>query len=241
MPNDGFVVEGGVQAGQALVSLAVAASARTLVVPIGPGLYYARIYAVRAGVRSAPSEELTFTGGQLVTPAAPRNLLGLTSGSSVALSWTSALEGGPISAVRLDVTGSLATSVLLPAGETFTVSGVPPGTYRATVSAINAAGSSAPSNPVLLFVPETCNAPNPPENLQVTATGRTIRITWAPPASGAAVSRYDLIVQGSRVETIPLTTREVTAEASGSFTIRVMTVNPCGTSAATEPRTIVVP
>lgn len=238
---DGFVVEGGVQPGQTLVSLAVAASTRTLVVPLGPGVYHARVHAVRGGVRSAPSNELTLAAGLAVAPAAPRHLLGLTSGSAVALSWAPALEGGPVEAIRLDVTGSLAASVLLPPGETFSAAGVPAGTYRATVSALNAAGSSAPSNPVLLFVPEACIEPNPPEDLRVTATGRTIRVTWAPPSAGAAVSRYDLVVQGSLVGTFPMFAREVTAEASGTFTIRVIAVNACGTSPATAPLTIAVP
>ena len=238
---DAFVIEGGVQPGQTLVSLTVAAPARTQVVSVGPGLYYARIHAVRGGVRSGPSNEVAVSQGLPVVPAAPRHLLGLSGAASVALSWTAALEGGPVDGYHLDVTGALSGTVTLPPSETFSAAGVPPGAYRVTVRAVNTAGSSPPSNPVIVFVPGSCAAPNPPEELQVSATGRTLRVTWAPPSAGAAVSRYDLLVQGSVSGTFPVATREITAVTSGTFTIRVVAVNACGASAPTPAVSIVVP
>jgi len=239
---DGFALDGGVQPGQTLVSLPVAGTARTIEVPLGPGVYSARIHALRSGLRSAPSVELTFAVGLPLPPAAPRHLLGLTDGASVALSWTTALEGGPVQAIRLDVAGSLRASALLPPGESFAVASVPAGAYRVEVAAVNAAGASPPSNAVVLLVPEPCSgAPNPPAALEVATSGTTVRVRWEPPDAGAAVGRYDLAVQGSFNGTLALTARELTASARGTFTIRVVAVNPCGTSAPTPPRTIVLP
>lgn len=241
-PPEGFVIEGGVVPGQTLAAVSLGGSARTLTVGLAPGTYFARVHAVRAGVRSAPSNEIRLGVGAGAPPDRPTNLLGLTAGATVALSWSVGVDGAPPEAIRLDVAGRLRGSLMLPPGETFQAGNVPTGMYQLQVTALNRAGASAPSNPVLLDVPASCPGPPlAPEHLEVSASGGRVRVRWDAPAAGPAVERYDLVVSGSYNGTVPFAAREVSAVASGTFTVQVAAVNRCGVSPLSPPQTVVAP
>jgi hypothetical protein len=84
--------------------------------------------------------------------------------------------------------------------------------------------------------------PQAPACLQVTKAGNQLAISWEPPASGPAISRYVLNVSGAVALAIPLSTRSVGGPApAGTYTLSVSAVNPCGSGATTAPQTITVP
>jgi hypothetical protein len=119
-----------------------------------PGIaIYARVIASNA-VGSALSNEIGFVVGS-GGPGAPTMNPPIVSGRTVSLSWNPPSSGGaptsyilvariagnptPIAAIQLAATGA-------------TFPGVPPGNYVATVIAVNGAGISPESNPVLVSV-----------------------------------------------------------------------------------------
>src|SRR5205085_2384373 len=82
-----------------------------------------------------------------------------------------------------------ARDVVLDTGTTstsFTASDVSVGTYFVRVRSENAAGTSAPSNEVIVIVtgasdaPTTPAAPAPPIGLAATVTGDVVHFSWAP-------------------------------------------------------------
>ena len=104
---------------------------------------------------SAPSGELTLV---VETPQAPGAPLGLTyqvSAGTVGFSWQApagVVDGYVVEAGSQPGLTNLAT---LPVGNTtsFTVAGVPPGTYYVRVRAFNSAGQGPPSSEATVIVP----------------------------------------------------------------------------------------
>ena len=120
--------------------------------------------------------------------------------------------------------------------------GVPAGVYHLSVRAFNESGASGPSNTVTLTVPGSCAVPSTPTGFVAVADGTTIALSWAPPDSGPAPTGYVVVVRGSVVADIPTTARTLAGPvAPGQYIISVMATTPCGASAATATRTLVVP
>jgi len=176
-------------------------------------------------------------------PAAPANLLGLVDGSTLALSWTNTFSGGTPAALWIHVSGDVSGAAPIPLGETFTLAGVPAGTYTLHLVAVNANGASAPSNPVTLTFPGACTgAPAPPVGFVATASGTTVTATWQPPAAGAALTHYVLSSSGSYVGAVATPLRLVSgALPPGTYTFQVAAANPCGTSLPAPAQTVTVP
>lgn len=122
---------------------------------VPPGNYYIRLAARNGcGVSATSAEALVTVGNVLAPPAPPVALLGTATSGAISLSWQA--PGGTVTGYVLEAGTAIATSNLaaLPlAGTAFAVSGVPAGTYFFRVRAVNGAGTSAPSNDVLLVVP----------------------------------------------------------------------------------------
>ena len=174
----GYVVEGGVVPGQPLATLPTASVVPLFAFAAPNGAFYLRVRSVAGADTSAPSSEIRVFINQPVAPSAPSHLLGLVNGSSVALSWRPTFAGGAASSFVLDVSGTLAASLPLGLADTFTFNGVPGGTYTFSVRAVNAFGSSAPSNPVTLSFPIPCTgAPQPPADFLAYHVGQ-----YGPPA-----------------------------------------------------------
>jgi hypothetical protein len=175
-------------------------------------------------------------------PSAPTGLLGLADGSTVSLTWQNTFGGGTPSGIVIDVTGDAIGSIPLPLTDRFTTPHVPPGTYTAVVRAVNASGSSAPSNAVTLTFPGVCSAPNTPTNFSASRSGDTIIVSWLPPAGGTAPERYTVLVTGSFQGAFPTTGLTLSGAApSGTYSLSVAAANTCGTSAPTPSQTIVIP
>lgn len=123
---------------------------------VPPGTYYVRVTAVNAAGSSAPSNEVTAVVAGATAPAAPILSPATVSGSTVTLSWSAGSGGGAPTSFVLTATvtpsGSPVATVPV-GGTTQTFGGVPSGTYFVRITAVNAAGSSPPSNQVTVVVP----------------------------------------------------------------------------------------
>ncbi len=234
-------LEGGLTRGQVLGTLTLPA-AQESTVTLPSGSFFLRIRAVAGGVLSEPSDELVAQVNVPAAPSAPLSLLGLASGSTLALAWTNNYLGGAPSSLVLDVTGSIATSVPISLSESFSFTGVPGGTYTLALRAQNATGLSAPSNSVTLTFPSACSGPpDVPSYVSAYQVGGTVYVGWAP-GLGPAPTGYVLHVSGAAVGAFATSTRSISGVVgSGSYSFSVVAVNPCGASHGSTPRTVIVP
>ena len=208
------------------------------------GVFYCRVHARAGDNQSAASNEVRIAVTAAIPPSAPENLAGTANGSSLVLSWRKTYDGGVPTAVVLDVTGPVVTSLPLGNAENFSFAGVPPGTYTLSVRSVNAAGSSAPSNPVTLSFPATCTgAPPAPSDVAAYKVGNTIFVIWGPsPAGTPAASSYAVNVTGSFVGTLTTASRMVSGTVgAGSYSFSIQAINACGASAPTVAQTVIVP
>jgi len=196
------------------------------------------------------------TGAAAFVPTSALNLTSSVSGSTVALFWSAPTSSDPASSYiveagsasgRADLasfdTGSPAT--------TLTVPDVPPGTYFVRVRSRNSAGVGAPSNETVLSVGGggSCGSvPNPPTTLSASASGATVTLSWATPASGCPPAAY-FIEAGSSPGLIdlasfstgnPLTTFSADGVGNGVYFVRVRSLTPAGKSAASNEATLIV-
>lgn len=238
----GYVLEGGIVPGEVLDSIPTGSAAPSFTFTAPTGAFYIRVHALNGSTRSGASNEIRIFVNVPTPPSAPTNLLGGGANSTIVLAWQNAPGGGGPTAIVLDVSGALSTSIVLPATEGFVYDGVPPGTYTLAVRAVNAAGSSPASNPVTLTFPATCALPATPVNLAAVRNGNTVTVTWSLPAAGPAPSGFVLSVTGSYVGAFPVSTRSLSAVAGpGTYVLSVAATNPCGSSAPSPTITLAVP
>jgi len=238
----GYVLEGGVAPGQVLGSLPTGSTSSTFAVDLPTGAFFVRIHALTSSGRSAATNEVQVFVNVPQPPAAPTRLLGLVNGSALGLSWMNTPTGGAPTSMLLDVSGAIAATLPIPAGESFSFPAVPPGTYTFAVRAANAVGTSAASTPVTLTFPGGCSgAPQTPPGLSASAAAGRLTVAWEPPAAGAAVASYVLDVSGAITLSVPFQARSVTAPVPpGVYTFQVRAVNACGASAASAPVSVTV-
>ena len=143
----------------------------------------------------------------------------------------------------LDVTGSLQTTIPLPAGESFTFPDVPPGTYTLAVRGINAFGTGPQSNAITLSFPGTCSGvPLPPEEFRVYKAGARVFVYWQPATSGPAPTDYVLNVSGSFTAAIPTPERTLNGTVGpGTYHLSVAGRNACGLGSPTNVQPVTVP
>jgi hypothetical protein len=239
----GFLIEGGTAPGQVLASFPTGSTAPTATFAAPAGSFHVRVRTLHAAFRSTASNDVTIHVNVPVAPSAPAHLLGLVNGSTVDLAWTNTYLGGAPASLVLDVTGSIRTSVNLGVADRFSLAAVPPGIYTVSLRAVNAAGSSLPSNAVTLVFPGPCSGPpEAPTDLHGYVLGSTMTLAWAPGAGGPAPTAYVLIVGGSWNGAVFLPGRALSGTLpSGSYSFGVAAVNACGASAPTAPWYAVVP
>lgn len=239
----GYLIEGGLTPGDALASVATGSASPGYTFDAPTGSYYLRVHAQTAAGRSPASNEIRIAVNVPQPPSAPTNLLGLVVGDTLSLAWKNTASGGVPAGLRLDVSGALSGSAPMPLSESFSFSGVPPGTYTFTVRAMNASGVSAAAAPVTLTFPATCSGvPQTPASPTLTRAGAVVTFTWDPPAAGAAPTNYLVSASGSITGSAPTTTRSLSgAVPPGTYTLTVRAVNACGQSADSAPQTVTVP
>jgi Tol biopolymer transport system component len=238
-----FVLEGGVNPGEALASVPTGSVVPTFTFTAPTGSFYVRVYALSGAFRSAASNDIRIHVNVPVAPSAPAHLLGQVDGSALALAWTNTYGGGEPTSLVLDVTGSIVTSLPLAFGDAVSFADVPAGTYTLALRAENAGGISPPSNAVTLAIPGPCSGPPlVPSNVLAYRVGRIVFVDWAPATSGPAPTGYLLDVTGTAIASFETSERALTGTVGpGSYTLRVVAVNACGASAGTPPQTVVVP
>ena len=192
---------------------------------------------------SAASNEVPLFVNVPAPPSAPANLLGMVSGSSLALAWRNTFGGGAPSGAVLDVTGAATTSIPLGPGETLNVAGAPGGTYTLRLRSTNAGGSSAASNPVTVAFPAACSgAPQAPTRFLAYRIGTTLFVIWESPAAGAAPTSYLLQVTGAINVGVPLAATSASSSVpAGNYNLSVQSVNACGASAPTAVQSVMIP
>jgi Fungalysin metallopeptidase (M36)/Bacterial Ig domain/Calx-beta domain len=238
-----FILEGGVLPGEVLASFPTGSPSPIFTFVAPSGSFFIRMHGELGGDRSGASNEVSLHVNVPVAPSAPVNLLGLVNGDTVDLAWKNTFEGGPATGLVLDVTGSLAVSVLLGVTERFNFTPVPGGTYTFRVRQTNPGGSSAPSDPVTLSFPAVCSgAPGMPANFLGYRVGNTAYVVWDPPAAGPTPTSYLLDVAGGFAGSFATSDRTLSGVVGpGSYEVRVMAVNACGVSTFTPVQVITVP
>jgi hypothetical protein len=238
-----FVVDGGTLPGTTTVSVPVGGPQPTLTFDIPDGVYFAHVHGVTPHGLTPESNEVTLYVNVPATPAPPMNLVGLANGTALSLAWHNNYAAGQPTSLMLDISGALTTTVPLAMANTFNYASVPAGTYTFAVRAVNALGSSAPSNPVTLAFPSGCSgAPGVPTNFSAYRNNTVVTATWDPPAGGSAPTSYVLNVIGSYTGSFPTTAQSLSGEVGpGSYGLTVTAVNACGAGAPTPVVTVVVP
>jgi hypothetical protein len=118
-------------------------------VDVPPGTYYVRVRSANAVGVSGPSNEITVRGAG--APSQPTALSATNTASTVTLRWTAPSGAAPtgyiLEAGSAPGLANLAV-VQLGAQTTYVAAAPPPGTYYVRVRAVNARGTSAPSNEI---------------------------------------------------------------------------------------------
>lgn len=238
-----YVLEGGLVPGQVLASFATGSPAAIFTFVAPTGSFYARVHAVAGAERSVASNEIRLHVNVPVPPSAPADLLSLVNGSTLDLAWRSTFEGGPASRMALEVSGAYNGAFTLPAGDTFSFTGVPAGTYTLRLYAVNAGGVSIPAGPLTVTFPGACSGPPlAPAGFLAYKLGNVVFVTWDPPASGPAPTGYAVQVTGAFTGSFPTSGRALSSPvAPGTYNLSVVATNACGTSTATAVQSVAVP
>lgn len=249
-----YVIEGGVNPGETLASIATnnAAPIHTFVAPTGS--FFVRVRPMSGGTPGPPSNEIPLHVNVAVPPSVPGLLLGAASGSDLALAWHNTFEGGPPRSLILEVSGTFNGSIPLPLAEGVSFGGVPPGTYEIRLRAANDAGVSAPGFtartggsadelPLIFTFPATCSgAPRSPSRFLAYRSGSTVYVLWDPPAAGWAPTDYVLNVGGTLAGSVATAARVLRGTVgAGSYHLSVAARNPCGVSPTTPVQIVTVP
>jgi hypothetical protein len=237
-----YVIEGGGSSGEVAGSV-VAGSVPVFTFDAPTGAFFLRVRSVVGATQSAPSNEVQVFVNVPAAPSAPDQVLALVNDTNLALTWRNTFAGGAPTALVLDVSGSLSTSIPLALSDTLSFAGVLGGTYTLALRALNAFGSSAQSAPLTLTFPGPCSgAPQAPANFVAYKNGNTIQLLWDAPATGAAPTGYTLNVSGSFTGSFTTTSRAMTGTVGpGTYLFSVAAFNTCGASTATQPQAITIP
>ena len=239
----GYVLAGGASPGDALAVIPTGSTAPQFSVAAPSGSFYARLHTMSNAGLSPPSNEILFHVGMPVAPSTPVDLVGVVATSRVALAWRNTFTGGAPSDLVLDVSGALNASLPLGVTDTFMFNGVPGGTYTFTVRAVNAAGSSGPSNPVTLTFPGGCFGQlQPPSNFVAYRVGNLITALWDAPDLGPAPVDYVLNVGGAFTGNFPVPGKTIGgAVGPGTYLLSVQARHFCGAGLPTETVVVTVP
>lgn len=180
-----------------------------------------------------------------VAPTAPANLAANVSGLNVTLTWGASANAPTQYILQAGFApGQTAIIVPLPGSQTSFSASAGAGTYYVRVVAVNADGTSAPSNEVTVVLTSGCAAPSAPLNLRAMIKGTELYLFWRQPAVGS-VSGYSVQVGNAPGQTFTqFATGSPTLNANapaGTFFARVVATSPCGNSPASNEATLAFP
>jgi hypothetical protein len=179
-------------------------------------------------------------------PQTPRNLSAAVTGNTVTLTWQAPSTGsaplGYLVEAALAPGGAIIAAFLV-VDTSIVLAGVPNGVYYARVRSGNAEGISAVSAEVMVSVPNggpCLSPPNAPTNLTASVSNTLVTLNWLAPAGACAETAY-VVQAGSATGLSDLasfnvgsaTTLSVVAPP-GAYFVRVVAVNACGSSAASN-------
>lgn len=221
--------------------------------PLPAGTYYLRARAVNAFGTGPASEEfqLIVSGGGVVVPGVPTNVVALISGQRLTLTWN-APASGPVPDGYLVEAGTAAgqsnIAVLPVSTRSFTFEPVPPGFYFLRVRSVVGAAQSAPSPDEMIVVGGAPAPPSAPRAFGATVTGSTVAFNWTAPAQGtptsyileagsaAGLSNVAVLNTGT-----PATSLVVPSVPAGRYYLRLRAANALGQSVPSAEYVLVVP
>jgi hypothetical protein len=159
----GYRIDAGSAATLSNLASIVVGTAPTFTASAVPlGTYFVRVHAIGVDGASTPSNEIVVVvggGPSGCAPNAPTGFAASFQGTNVGLTWSPPVGGCPPTGYVLQAgSGPGATDLAaLPVAGTSYSTGAPVGAYYARVVAVNAAGSSPPSNELIITV--GCTAP----------------------------------------------------------------------------------
>ena len=185
-------------------------------------------------------------------PNPPQNLTVSVNANTVTLAWVAPSTGDAPSSYVLEASlspgGPLIASFPV-TNTSLVVAGVPNGVYYARVRAINADGSSGPSNEVIVVVPGGGNCaapPNAPTNLTSSVFGTFVTLNWTAPAGVCPAAAY-VVQAGSAPGLTDITVINVgnatalsVSAPPGVYYVRVVALNGFGGSIASNEVVITV-
>ncbi|MGQ0736443.1 MAG: hypothetical protein ACT4QD_22665 [Acidobacteriota bacterium] len=182
-------------------------------------------------------------------PTAPSNLVAVVNGLNVTFTWTASGNAPTqyILQAGFAPNQTAITVVLGVASTTFPASG-PAGTYYVRLVAVNADGTSAPSNEVTVVLGGGggggCTPPSAPLNLRAMIESGELFLFWRPPAIGSPTG-YSVQAGGAPGQTFTqFSTSGLTLNAnvgSGAYVARVIATGACGAGPASNEVTLLFP
>jgi uncharacterized protein (DUF1800 family) len=238
-----YLLEGGISPGAPFATLPTGSPAAQFTFAAPSGSFYIRLRAVSGGQVSLPSNEVRVYVNIPQRPSPPTNFQAAVKATWLWLAWRNTYAGGAPTGLAMDVTGGVTATIPLPFGESFSVPGMPRGTFTLRLRALNAAGASNQSSSVTVTSPSTnCAAPRVPSNYFATRVGNTVVMSWEPPSGGTPAHGYHLTVTGSISGVFPVTGLGFAAAAPpGTYNLSVRAVSACGSGPATAFQTVVIP
>jgi hypothetical protein len=243
-----YIIEVGLSPGSSSVLVRNVGLATTVTgTGVPAGTYYFRVRSQTSSGLSAPSAEVTFTiGGGTPPPGQPGALQVTVNSNTVTISWGAAT--GATSYLLEAGTGPGSSNIAsgIPVASTsYQVGGVPAGLYYVRVRGVGPGGVGPPTADATISV-GGCVPPSAPQNLTHTVNGANVSLSWTLSASGSPPITYALLV-GLSSNTNTLGPRPVgpgpsiTAQGpAGTYFVRVVASNACGTSSPSNERVVVI-
>lgn len=213
------------------------------------GRYFVTVAATNASGVSLESDGVAFSVPIVPPPpGAPEQLQVVVTGTSATFSWQPPATGGPVSNYVLRASaspgGAPIASLTATAAPTFSVGGIPPGTYYVRVAAQNLSGIGSPSNEVTVTV-EPPSLPGAAVISPAVVSGTTVTLSWTPGPGGIADSwivAAALVPGGPPVATLPSATTSLSVNAPpGTYFVSVRGVNVAGTGLVSNEVEVAIP
>lgn len=264
-PADGhgasaYEVEVGSSSGGSDVARVTVATLSTVIQNLADGTFYMRVRAIRGGVAGDASREarVTISGGAAqcgAAPASPTGFVATSQGSLAVLSWQPGGGDAPTSYhLFVGSAPGLQDLMSVPLGAaTGLTATAANGAYYLRLVASNACGSSAMGAEAVLTIGPAVGGigsstalPGAPVGLTQQVSNGTVSLTWSPPVSGGAATRY-IIEATTPAGAVALDTGNAATFFShpntppGQYLIRVRAANGGGVGPASAAVTVVVP